>query len=136
MKGLNKSRKKFVVQIIGLFLSIKDPLNFLQLERFSDFDEQSFRNQFEKRFDFMSLNKELVMENGSGHYTIAFDPSYISKAGKLTPGVGYHWSGCAGKVKLGLEISGIAAIDIGNHTAFHLEAVQTLNVTSHESLLT
>lgn len=136
MKGLNKSRKKFMVQIIGLFLSIKGPLNFLQLERFSDLDEQSFRNQFEKTFDFMSLNKDLVLENGSGHYTIAFDPSYISKAGKLTPGVGYHWSGCAGKVKWGLEISGIAAIDIGNHTAFHLEAVQTLNVANHESLLT
>jgi hypothetical protein len=40
-------------------------------------------------------------------------------------GVNYFWLGCAGKLKWGLEISGIAAIDIGNHTAFHLEAVQT-----------
>lgn len=80
-------------------MSIKGPLNFLQFERFSDFGEQSFRNQFENRFDFLSLNKDLVLENGSGHYTIAFDPSYISKSGKLTPGVGYHWSGCAGKVQ-------------------------------------
>jgi len=29
------------------------------------------------------------MENGSGHFTIAFDPSYISKSGKSTPGVTY-----------------------------------------------
>ena len=28
---------------------------------------------------------------------------------------------------MGLEIGGLAAIDIDNHTAFHLEAVQTLN---------
>ena len=36
------------------------------------------------------------------------------------------WSGCAGRPKLGLEIAGLAAIDTENHTAFHLEAVQTL----------
>ena len=56
------------------------------------------------------------MENGSGHYIIAFDPSYIAKSGKSTPGVGWYWSGVAGKSKWGLEISGIAAIDIDNHT--------------------
>ena len=56
---------------------------------------------------------------------IAFDPSYISKSGKQTPGVGYFWSGCAGKSKWGLEICGIAALDLDNHTAMHLEAVQT-----------
>lgn len=79
MKGLNKSRKKFMVQIIGLFLSIKGPLNFLQLERFSDLDEQSFRNQFEKTFDFMSLNKDLVLENGSGHRANALKFHYFSQ---------------------------------------------------------
>ena len=34
-----------------------------------------------------------------------------------------------------MEISGIAAIDIENHTAFHLEAVQTPNNLKSESLL-
>jgi hypothetical protein len=34
--------------------------------------------------------------------------------------------GCAGQAKWGLEIGGLAAIDLDNHTAFHLEAVQTL----------
>jgi len=65
------------------------------------------------------------MEHASHHRTIAFDPSYISKSGKAIPGVGWYRSGCAGKTKWGLEIGGIAAIDIDNHTAFHLEAVQT-----------
>jgi len=40
--------------------------------------------------------------------------------------VGWYWSGCAGQAKWGLEIGGLAAIDLDNHTAFHLEAVQTL----------
>ena len=67
--------------------------------------------------------------------TIAFDPSHVNKSGKATAGLGYFWSGVAGKAKWGLEISGIAAIDIDNHTAFHLEAVQTPNDLNSQSLL-
>lgn len=133
--GLNKCRKDFFVRTVNLFLSIKGRINFLQLERFGEIDEQSFRNQFEKSFDFLKFNKELVLEHGSGHYTIAFDPSHISKSGKLTPGVGWFWSGCAGKSKWGLEICGIGIVDIDNRTAFHLEAQQTLYDSTSETLL-
>jgi hypothetical protein len=73
----------------------------------------------------MDFNKNITLVHGSGHFAIAFDPSYISKSGKKTPGVDKFWSGVAGAAKFGLEISGIAAIDIDNKTAFHLEAVQT-----------
>jgi len=56
---------------------------------------------------------------------IAFDPSYISKSGKKTYGLGMYWSGCARAAKRGLEICGFAAVDIVRNTAFHLNAVQT-----------
>ena len=135
MIDLNKCRKDFFISTMSLFLSIKGRINFLQLERFGTSDEQSFRNQFEKSFDFLKLNKELVLEHGGGHYTIAFDPSYISKSGKSTAGVGWFWSGCAGKAKWGLEICGIGIIDINNHTAFHLEAEQTLYDSKTQTLL-
>ena len=59
----------------------------------------------------------------------------MSKSGKTTDGLGYFWSGVAGKTKWGLELSGIAAIDISNHTAFHLEAVQTLSDVRPNSLI-
>ncbi len=39
---------------------------------------------------------------------------------------GMYWSGCAGSAKWGLELCGITAIDLGNHTAMNLESVQTL----------
>ena len=135
MQNVNKWQSDFILDIYLLFLSIKGRLNFLQFGRFGKHSEQRFRNQFEKSFDHLSFNKELVLENGSGHYTIAFDPSYIGKSGKYTPGVGWYWSGVAGKSKWGLEISGIAAIDIENHTGFHLEAVQTPNTLVKGELL-
>lgn len=68
----------------------------------------------------------LYKSHGSGHYIIALDPCFISKSGKATPGLAYFWSGQAGKAKIGLELLGFAAIDVDNHTAFHLDATQTL----------
>jgi len=77
----------------------------------------------------------LVNQNSSKHNIIAFDPSYISKSGKSTYGIGNYWSGVAGQSKHGLEISGIAAVDISNHTAFHLESIQTPNNLNKGELL-
>ena len=135
MQNVNKREYNFMLEIFGLYLSIKGRLNFLQFSRFGKFCERSYRNQFQHDFDFLEFNKTSVLEHGSGHFTIAFDPSYISKSGKETYGVGYYWSGVAGSSKWGLEIGGIAAIDIDNHTAFHLEAVQTPNDLESQSLL-
>jgi hypothetical protein len=127
LPNINQWRKDFLIETFILFLSIRGRINFLQLARYGKHKEQRYRQQFEKPFDFLTFNKELTLCHGSGRYAIAFDPSYISKSGKKTPGVGWYWSGCANQAKWGLEIGGLAAIDIDNHTAFHMEAVQTLN---------
>lgn len=135
MKIINKSRSNFVFEIFGLFLGIKGRLNFLQFERFGKYSEQTYRNQFEEGFSFLEFNKIMVQEHASKNLAIAFDPSYISKSGKKTPGLGYFWSGVAGQAKWGLEIGGLAAVDVDNHTAFHLEAVQTTGLKENESLI-
>ncbi len=122
----SKCRKDFFCEVLILLLSIKGRVNFLQLGRFGNFKEQRYRHQFEKPFPFLDFNKELTLSFGGSRFVIAFDPSYISKSGKKTPGLDWYWSGCAGQAKWGLEIGGLAAIDLDNHTAFHLEAVQTL----------
>ena len=122
---LSKPQRDFFIEIMFLFLSINSRLNFLQFGRYGKYGEQRYRQQFEKQFDFLNFNKEITMTHGSGKYIIAFDPSYISKSGKKTPGLDKFWSGVAGQAKLGLEIGGIAAVDIENNSAFHLEAVQT-----------
>lgn len=136
LPNIHKRRKDFMIEVFILILSIKGRINFLQLSRHGDFKEQRYRQQFEKRFNFLEFNKELVLSTGGGKYAIAFDPSYINKSGKSTPGVGYFWSGVAGRSKWGLEIAGIAAIDIENHTAHHLEAVQTIINKNNDSTLT
>jgi hypothetical protein len=130
---LNKSRRNFICDILLLFLSIKGRLNFLQFGRFGKCKEQRYRQQFEKHFDFLKFNKEIVLKSCSKHIINAFDPSYISKSGKKTYGLDKFWSGVASQAKLGLEIGGIAAIDIENNTAIHLDAIQTPNFKDLES---
>jgi len=135
MKNLNAKRINFIIHLFSLFLSIKGRMNFLQFERFGKYDEQTYRNNFEKEFPFLEFNKNVIKEYCSANLAIAFDPSFISKSGKKTPGTGYFWSGCAGKTKWGLEIAGLAAIDCENHSAFHLEAIQTIDLKEDETLV-
>ena len=82
LSNINQWRKDFILETFVLFLSIRGRINFLQLARYGKHKEQRYRQQFEKQFDFLTFNKELVLSSGSGRYAIAFDPSYISKAGK------------------------------------------------------
>ena len=126
LKPLSKWRKDFIKDVLWLFLSIYGRINFSQLGRYGKSCEQRYRQQFEESFEFLEFNAALVKQYCSERKVIAFDPCYIPKSGKETPGVGRFWSGCAGSVKWGLEIGGIAALDLDNHTAIHLEAVQTM----------
>ena len=122
---LNKCRRDFMIEIFMLYLSIPSRINFLQLGRYSLFGEQRFRRQFEEAFDFFSFNKALAMPWIGKRNAIAFDPSFIHKSGKQTPGIGYFWSGCAGKALRGIEILGLSVIDADTRLSFHLEAAQT-----------
>ena len=90
---LSKPRKDFIISVLWLFLCIKGKINFLQLGRFSSYCEQTYRNQFDQKFDFLSFNKQLISQSTSGERIIALDPSYIPKAGKATYGRGRYWSG-------------------------------------------
>lgn len=122
---INKWREKFMLEVLLLYLIIPGRINFLQLGRYGKHSEQRYRQQFEVGFDWLSFNSSLVKSHLGSRLAIAFDPSYISKSGKCTPYLGRFWSGCAGKSKRGLEISGIGVIDLDLHTCLHLEAVQT-----------
>ena len=133
-KPLNKWRKKFITDVLWLILSIQGKINFMQLSRYGAYGEQRYRQQFEADFDFIDFNTALLAKYAGERVVIAFDPSYVPKSGKHTPGLGYFWSGCAASSKWGLELCGIAAIDLDNHTGLHLEAVQTFK-KENQSLL-
>lgn len=125
MDGLKKKQVLFISEILLLFLSLRGRCNFLQLSREGDRSEKSFRYQFEKSFDWLRFNVELLEGHCSDEVVIGFDPSYIRKSGKHSPGLGHYYSGCQGRYIKGLEVGSFAAIDIKQHSAYHLEAIQS-----------
>ena len=78
-----------------------------------------------KEVDWIAFNRSFVDKQPEHRYAIAIDPSFVSKSGKHTPGIGYFWSGCAGAMKRGLEILGITLVDATMREAMALRAVQT-----------
>ena len=126
--SLNKARKDFMLSVLWHILSIKGKINFTQLGRFSPYCEQTHRIHFEQEFDFLQFNKFLCEQMIEHERILAFDPSYIPKAGKHTYGRGRFWSGSAKAAKSGLDICGFAVIDVVQNAAFHLKAWQTPGV--------
>ena len=84
MSGLNKSRLKFMTSVFMLYLGLRGRYNFLNMARYGDYSEQTYRNQFGKPFDFIEFNKAIIKSYCSRHLVNASDPSYIPKSGKET----------------------------------------------------
>lgn len=125
MSGINKCQRQFMLHLIGLFLSMRQRMTYMMMSRYGNYCEQTYRIQFSKDFDFERFNTELIHKHCGTERIIIFDPSYVNKSGKSTPGVGYFWSGCAGAVKWGIELSSIAIGDVENHTALHYKVSRT-----------
>ena len=121
--------------LFSLLLAMRGRYNFSNMARWSSAVESTFRDNYAKTFAWIEFNRLLVEEYLSDDLAIAFDPSFVPKSGKHTPGLGYFYSGCAGRELRGLELSGIAVVDQKDKTALHLEAVQTVGLQEDENLL-
>jgi len=129
LSNISKGKQSALVEILMLYLSCRGRLNFSQLGRQGERDEKTYRYHFERDFDWSGFNGQLIKTSCSEELIIGFDPSYISKSGKHTPGLGYFYSGVAGGYKKGLEIGSLAIIDIHQNTAYHYESINSPSST-------
>ena len=119
MSGIGKVRSRFFVNLVSQWLRLRGRYCFENMVRQGFLNAMSYRRHFSKFFDFAKFNHLLIEQSCSDELIICFDPSYISKAGKHTQGVGKFWSGCSQSMKWGLEIASLPIGDVKNHTAFH-----------------
>lgn len=119
--------EKVFIDVMTLFMIIPDRINFLQMGRYGQFSEQTYRNNFENApIDWLKFNSHIADKLLTGkRRAIAIDPSYIPKSGHKTPWTGYFWSGQAQAVKYGLEILGIGLVDADNKDCISLKAQQS-----------
>lgn len=126
MSGIGQVQLSFFSNLVYQWLSLRGRYTFENLTRQGFLNAMSYRRHFSKPFNFASFNHLLIEQYCSEEKIVVFDPSYISKSGKFTEGLGKFWSGCAQSVKWGLEIAVIGISDVKNHTAFHYCAAQTI----------
>lgn len=133
---VSKPFEKVLMDTLKLFMAIPGKVNFLQMGRYGEFSEQTYRNNFENEaFDWFAFNEHLVRKVLDGKFlAIAVDPSFLPKSGKKTPWIGRFWSGVAGEMKRGQEIFGVGVIDVENHDCMTLSAPQTPDAKSLEEM--
>jgi hypothetical protein len=102
-------------------------VNFTNLSRYSDWNERTYRRQYQQAFEFAAFNQAVIGRvNGAGAAKLAvMDCSFVAKSGKATFGLDWFWNGCASRVETGLEISVVGVVDVETEQGYALSAEQT-----------
>lgn len=129
--GISKPQRKFLRELFEIIPCVRGRINFMNLSRYSKYNEVTFRRHFSKFFDWLKFNyliiqiaflsKVVTVEEAIG----AIDCSYISKSGKKTYGLDKFWSGVANRTKKGLEVSLVCIIHVATGRAWSLSVRQT-----------
>ncbi len=125
LDNISKPQVKFLSTVLELWLGLPVRYTILNLSRFGPYSEKSIRLHFEKFFDFVSFNTLLIKKGCGKELIAAFDPTFIAKSGKKTPGLGKWWNGTYQRALKGLEIGCLSIVDVQAATALSLQAVQT-----------
>lgn len=124
---MSKRFLNWLVLTIRTVALIPGKVNFTRLSRYGGRTAKTFASNFKATVDWIKVNVGIARDSiGAGDdIAIAIDPSFISKSGRLTYGIGRFWSGVAQRVKRGLEIMAIGAVSLRRHTCVMLGAVQS-----------
>src|SRR5437868_1068918 len=104
MNHITKPVQKLIYELVPLWWSNPGRYNFTNLSRFSKYSEKSLRSGFERGFDWLQFNMNMLEEKNQSRYIIGFDTTHIRKSGHKTPGIGYFWSGNEKRMRHGLEV--------------------------------
>jgi hypothetical protein len=127
VKVITKPQQKFLHWVFEKWVMLPVRHNFLNLFRYGGgaYCEKSIRQQFNRKINFPGWFVTAMSGLQGKECIVAFDPSHISKSGKKTYGKDRFWSGKDQRAKPGLEIGCLALVDVGDATAYSIEAVQT-----------
>ena len=133
--NISKPQKKFLITLFTTILIARGKINFRNLSRYSHYSERTYTRQFDNPFDFMALNRAIINESidqdqdqdqdQASARILVLDASFIPKSGKKTYGLDHFWNGCQSKKENGLEVCGVALVDVDKNTAFTLSVAQT-----------
>ena len=140
-----KPQKKFLITLFTTILIARGKINFRNLSRYSHYSERTYARQFDKSFNFMAFNRAIINDcidqdpdqdpdqDQAPARILALDASFIPKSGNKTYGLDYFFNGCHCKTEKGLEICGVALVDVEENTAYPLSVRQTAPIRETEN---
>ena len=69
------------------------------------------------------INESRDQDQAHGRILV-LDASFVPKSGKKTYGLDHFWNGCQSRREKGLEILGVALVDVDKNTGFTLSVAQ------------
>ena len=125
--SLAKPQRRFLQTLFMTILITRGKINFRNLSRYSDLSEKTYSRQFAQPMDWVPFNRHLInaVFGATSERVVAFDPSFIPKAGKQTFGQAPFWNGLKSRSEKGLEVSALAVIDLQRNQGLTLSVRQT-----------
>lgn len=129
MPSINKPQRVFMTGLLATLVVFHGRATFRNMSRYSDMSEKRFARWYRRDFPFEQFNTELLLHSlGRSQENIAaIDASFMNKSGKKTEGLGWFYNGAQGASERGLETSLISAVNIKSHTAYSIDARQTID---------
>lgn len=117
-----------MTELFEILPCVRGRYNFVNIGRYSSYNESTLRRNYAKYFDWMKWNILLLFYflNLDEEAVIGvMDCSFIKKAGKHTANIDRFWSGVAKRALKGLEISLVSIVEISSGRAWSLNVRQT-----------
>jgi len=126
---ISKSQRRFLQGLFLTILTVRGKVNFRNMSRYSSRSEKTYARQFAKPFPFVAFNRPLInaVFGLDSERVLAFDPTFIPKAGHHTFGRNRFWNGLKSRPEKGLEVSALAVVDLTRKQALNLSVQQTLS---------
>jgi DDE superfamily endonuclease len=123
----SKPQRQFLASLFVTLFVVCGKANFTNLSRYGEYNERTYRRQYQKKFDFIPFHAQTIATaiEPSREQIAVIDCSFISKSGKQTWGVDNFYNGSISKSQKGLEISVIAVVDVSAHQGYTLSVKQT-----------
>ncbi len=127
MPNVSKPQLKFLLILFSTVFALRGRMNFRNLSRYSDLNEQTYLRNFRKSFDFTMFNRMVIDETipTMNKKIGTADCSYVPKSGQESYGIDYFFSGQASRTLRGQEISLLSVVDVDYNMAYPLSVQQT-----------
>ena len=120
IENLTQPQQKFLVTLFSTLLISCGRATFTNLDRYSYLSERTYRRQYQRSFNFLKFNQQLIEEaiEPESEVILAVDCSFIPKSGNKTYGLDYFYNKSVSKAEKGLEISAMAVVDVNQKIGF------------------